>query len=134
MEPIANAQQSANMPQPPNMQQSDSLEQPVINLHVSFCLSLVSDEVTAISSIEYIEKHKLDGAVHLEYLAHLNRYSKERVEYCEKTLAALGRARELSVREGILRPDQKATQIAVLVDCFENNLKLWKKLQGLVEA
>ncbi|KAK1962833.1 hypothetical protein LY78DRAFT_585919 [Colletotrichum sublineola] len=114
MEPIANAQQSANMPQPADMQQSDSLEQPVINLHVSFCL--------------------LDGAVHPEYLAHLSRYFKERVEYCEKTLATLGRARELSVREGILQPDQQATQIAVLVDCCENNLKLWKKLQGLVEA
>ncbi|KAK1982785.1 hypothetical protein LZ30DRAFT_589804 [Colletotrichum cereale] len=104
----ANAQQMASVPQ------STNLEQTAIGFYLFFCLP--------------------GGTVHPEYLAHLGRYSKERVEFCEKTLAALDRAWQLSVRQGVLRADQQAPEIAILEDYCENNLELWKKLKGLVEA
>ncbi|KAK2052802.1 hypothetical protein LY76DRAFT_525950 [Colletotrichum caudatum] len=110
MEPIINEQQSANTTLPTRP------EQTTINSHFSFCL------------------HKPRGAVHPEYLAHLVRYSEERVESCRKTLAALARVSQPSARQGVFGPGQQAPEIAALEEYCENNKKLWEKLQGLVEA
>ncbi|KAK1992139.1 hypothetical protein LX36DRAFT_315889 [Colletotrichum falcatum] len=116
MEPIA------TKPQP------TSPEQKAMNFHLSFCLNLASDEVTAHATIDYVEKYKPGGAVHPEYLAHLGRYAKERVEFCDKTLAVLA-------RHGVHLADHQAPpEVAVIEGYCENNIKLWKKLQGLVEA
>ncbi|KAK1598845.1 uncharacterized protein LY79DRAFT_665435 [Colletotrichum navitas] len=140
-EPVTNAQQSVNIPQPANTQlygntpQPTSMEQTAINFPFSFFLvnnsifdnrikSFVLDEVEAITTIEYIEKHKPSDTVHPEYLAHLSRPTKERVEFCDKTLAALDRAWKQS----------QAPEIGILEDCYENNKKLWEKLRGLIDA
>ncbi|KAK2035138.1 hypothetical protein LX32DRAFT_647912 [Colletotrichum zoysiae] len=144
MEPIINKQRSTNTTQP------TSPEQTAISSHFSFCFNLpsrvftpadlpfaksfVSDEVEATATIEYIEKQKPRGAVHPEYLAHLCRYSKKRVEVCDKTLAALARASQHSARQGVLGPGQQAPRIAILEEYCESNKKLWEKLRGLVEA
>ncbi|KAK2041777.1 hypothetical protein LZ31DRAFT_596924 [Colletotrichum somersetense] len=128
MEPIVNKQRSTNTTRP------TSPEQTAISSHFSFCFSFVSDEVEATATIEYIEKQKPRSAVHPEYLAHLCRYSKERVEVYDKTLVALAHASQHSVRQGVLGPDQQAPEIATLEEYCENNKKLWEKLRGLVEA
>ncbi|EFQ25182.1 hypothetical protein CGRA01v4_06479 [Colletotrichum graminicola] len=105
MEPVANTQQSGNKPQP------TSLEQTTINFYFSFAY-----------------------AVHPEYLAHLGRHSKERVELCDKTLVTLDLAWKQSVRQGILQPDRQALEIGILEDYCENSKKLWKKPRGPVDV
>ncbi|KAK2030551.1 hypothetical protein LX32DRAFT_692431 [Colletotrichum zoysiae] len=70
--------------------ESFSIEQTASNFRVSFCLTSVSDKLTATTNIKYIEKHnRPGGAVYPENLAYHGRYFKKRVDFCNKTLFAL---------------------------------------------
>ncbi|GJC80897.1 hypothetical protein ColLi_03735 [Colletotrichum liriopes] len=110
------------------------MDQIAIQFHRTYLVALMQDEAMAKRTIAFIKKYRGDGTISPECLAYVDRYSKERVEFCENSLDVFNRAWVRTVRDGHLKPDEQAPEIAILEHYCEVNIKLWKKLIRLVQA
>ncbi|KZL85355.1 hypothetical protein CI238_07369 [Colletotrichum incanum] len=110
------------------------MDQIARHFHRSYLITFMMDEAMAKRTIAFVKKHRADGIINPEYLAHVGRYSVQRVKFCEKSLEAFDRAWVRTVQDGHLQQNEQAPELAILEDFCEYNITLWKELIRLVQA